>query len=109
MRLRARKDANHNKIAAAFEKCGASVADTSRLGGDFPDMVIALCGFNVLVEVKDGSKPPSKSDLSKGQKKFQIEWRGWYVVIKSVDDALALVGEIKQRKVSMLRGMKDAI
>lgn len=105
MRYRARKDANHNDIADCFVSCGATVADTSQLGGDFPDMVIALCGFNVLVEVKDGSKSPSKSKLSDGQNNFMLAWRGWYVVIKSVDDALALVAEIKRRQVAMLRSM----
>lgn len=86
-----KKDANHNAIADAFTSVGASVSDTSALGGDFPDMVVGLVGVNILVEVKtaDGKLEP-------GQERFRDEWRGWYEVVRSPEEAIALVMRVRK-------------
>lgn len=78
----ARKDKNHNEIADAFRKLGYSVHDTSKLGDDFPDMIVGKFDINVLVEVKR----EKDSKLSEGQLKFFTDWKGWTVVCKNVDD-----------------------
>jgi Holliday junction resolvase len=59
MRRRARTDANHAEIREALRACGWTVIDTSRAGSGFPDLVAAKAGRIELIEVKDGSKPPS--------------------------------------------------
>lgn len=59
MRRRAKVDANHAAVVQALRAAGWCVQDTSRLGGGFPDLVIAKGGRVELVEVKDGAKPPS--------------------------------------------------
>lgn len=100
MRKRARKDDNHNLIAQTFVQCGLSVADTSALGDGFADMVVGLARINVLVEVKDGAKPPSARKLTKDEQDFHANWRGWIVVVKSVDDALALVQQIRKNQLN---------
>lgn len=69
MRRRARVDGSHQAIVRALRQCGWMVWDTSRLGDGFPDLVIARAGVLRLVEVKDGSKPPSAQALTKA------EWR----------------------------------
>lgn len=52
-RRAARKDENHNQIAAALEAAGAIVFDTSRVGGGFVDMIAVLpSGQTWLIEVK---------------------------------------------------------
>lgn len=89
-RRAARKDANHNAIQDAFVRLGWSVADTSRLGDGFPDLVAAKHGETVLVEVKDGSKPPSARKLTDDEVKFKGRWQGWYAEVKNMDDVLAL-------------------
>lgn len=79
-------DANHAEIAAAFRQLGYSVADTSRLGNGFPDLVVARSGRTVLVEVKDGAKPPSARKLTPDEQQFRDAWRGDYVVVESLTD-----------------------
>jgi hypothetical protein len=104
MRRAAKKDHNHNELSDAFKSFGCSVADTSRLGNDFPDMIIGLLGINVLIEIKRDDVSPSKSKLTDGQFKFLHEWRGWTAVVRNVDDALRIVNQIKQDKVYHMRG-----
>ena len=58
--------------------------DTSKLGRDFPDMVIGLGGVTDMVEAKSAD-----GDLSDGQSEFAKNWRGApIVVIKSRAEAI---------------------
>ena len=66
MRAR-RKDSNHEEIADAFESCGFVTRDVSALPG-FCDLVIFRPDRGTrLVEIKDGSKPPSATKLRESQ------------------------------------------
>lgn len=89
-----RKDLTHNPIAQAFEKLGYSVADTSRLGDDFPDMVIAKGIMTALVEAK-----AEKGKLRPGQKTFRDGWRGMIFEARSVDDVIEI-----DRRIQSVRG-----
>lgn len=104
MRLKARKDANHNAIAALFAAAGCSVADTSQLGRGFPDMLVGLCGINVLVEVKDGGKVPSKQKLTPDEFLFFDRWKGWVAIVRDDKDALNIINQIKQERAQQMRG-----
>ena len=78
-----RVDTTHGDIRRAFEKVGASVADTSRMGDDFPDLVVGWRGRTILVECKtptrkDGGVKPSA--VSAGQQVFALTWRGDAVI-----------------------------
>jgi len=93
MRRRARVDANHKAVTAALRDCGWHVHDTSRLGGGFPDMVIAKAGRLLMVEVKDGTKPPSAQALTEAEE--DVRWhfyrKGVHVqVVTSIEQAVAL-------------------
>lgn len=88
MRRAARTDANHREIVDALRKVGASVADTSGVGGGFPDLVVGVRGITFLLEVKDGSKPPSARKLTEDQAEFARMWRGHWVCVSSVDEAI---------------------
>jgi Holliday junction resolvase len=95
MRRRARTDGNHREIVAALRALGCSVADTSRLGDGFPDLVVAMNKKStVLVEIKDGAKPPSARQLTEAEREFRDAWKGCYRVVESVDDALDLAREL---------------
>lgn len=82
MRYAAKKDTSHKSIAGGLKKAGFSVADTSRLGDDFPDLVIGKWGVDAKVECKT---PRGKKDaeqlLSEGQKEFKDEWKGAPVIV----------------------------
>ena len=91
MRRAARTDANHKEIIAAFRKLGCTVADTSRLGGGFPDLVVGHADQVLLVEVKDGTLPPSARKLTPDEEKFADEWGDSYVIVTDLDDVEGIV------------------
>lgn len=93
MRRAARTDANQNDIVAALRAIGCKVAITSAVGSGFTDLVCSRGGVARLVEIKDGSKPPSERRLTPEQVTFHAEWAGQPVhVVESVAEALALFG-----------------
>lgn len=94
MRRAAKVDDNQAEIVAAFRRMGCSVAITSAVGDGFPDLVVGYRRHNLLVEVKDGSKPPSKQRLTDDQMKFHGNWRGPVYVVKDVGDAAALINAV---------------
>ncbi len=94
MRRAARTDANQTEIVEALRAVGATVAITSMIGDGFPDIVVGYRGENYMIEIKDGSKPPSKQQLTPDEKKFHNIWRGKIDIVISVDEALEIVGAI---------------
>lgn len=94
-RRAARVDDNHGDIRAAYRAVGAVVEDTSGVGDGFSDLVVSYRDQVYLVEVKDGSKPPSARKLTPDQVKFHARQLSAGVVVHvvtSVDDALAVIG-----------------
>ena len=90
--MRARRvDANHSQIVSTFRRCGFSVLDLSRVGCGCPDICLAKHGKTMLVEIKDGSKPPSARQLTPDEFRFHASWGGKVIIINSVDEALLLV------------------
>lgn len=93
MRYAAKIDANQPSIVSALRKIGASVLHLHTLGKGAPDILIAYRGRNVLLEIKDGSLPPSARALTPDEAKFHAEWRGELHIVHSVEDAIrAVVG-----------------
>ena len=91
MRYKRRKDANHNEVANALRDIGCSVFEMHSVGDGVSDLLVGYRGRNLLIEVKDGSKPPSRQKLRPTQIIFRAEWRGQYDVATSVDEALDIV------------------
>jgi len=86
MRQRGRVDANQTEIVKYFRGCGYSVAITSNVGGGFPDIVVGKYRHTILIEIKDGSKPPSKRKLTDDEADFHSSWRGAACVIETIQD-----------------------
>lgn len=95
-----RVDANQRELTALFRRMGVSVLILSGVGKGCPDLLLgAAQGLrNVLVEVKDGTKPPSQRKLTPLEQKFLDEWQGDVRVISSLDEALALVNELRRMR-----------
>jgi hypothetical protein len=91
VRRAAKVDANHSLIVGALISCGATVQSLAVIGKGCPDILIGWKGSNYLVEIKDGSKPPSKRELNPDQCKWHANWRGHVMVIESVEQALAML------------------
>ena len=90
----AKADANQREIVATFRAAGATVHSLHREGGGCPDLVVGYRGLNLMVEVKDGSKPPSAQRLTPAQVDWHRDWRGQVCVVNSPEAALALLGVI---------------
>jgi len=89
MRYANRIDANQNKIVEALRKAGAYVRIISQ-GDGIPDLLVAYKGYTILMEVKDGDKPPSARKLTEAEQKFFDEWTGgMLVVVNSVEESVA--------------------
>jgi len=93
-----RVDANQAEIIKALMAIGCTVADTSRAGEGFPDLVVGYRGVNYLLEVKDGNKSSSRRALTPAQAEFHKKWHGKVVVVESVEDALRVVSLVPAAK-----------
>lgn len=89
MRYANRIDANQNAIVDALRKAGAYVRIISQ-GDGIPDLLVAYKGYTILMEIKDGNKPPSARKLTEAEQKFFDEWTGgMLVVVNSVEESIA--------------------
>jgi hypothetical protein len=95
-RRAAKVDANQPKIVKALRQAGATVTPTHTAGAGFPDLTVGYRGVTYLMEVKDGSKPPSARELTDPQIEWHDSWRGQVAIVNDVDEALAVLG-IKHR------------
>ena len=94
MRRAAKVDANQREVVAALRGAGASVQLLHAVGEGCPDLLVGYKGLNMLLEVKDGSKPPSAQKLTPQQEIWHRDWRGQRVVVNSPEAALAAIGVI---------------
>ena len=97
MRRAARIDANQTQIVSALRSVGASVELLSAVGKGCPDLLVGYRGMNILMEVKDGRKPPSERKLTSDQIVWHTQWKGVVFLVTSVHDALDAL-EIKNEK-----------
>ena len=91
-RRAAKIDANQPEIVQALRKAGATVTPAHAAGDGFPDLVVGYRGENFLLEVKDGSKPPSARKLTAPQEVWHAAWRGQKAIVETVAEALAACG-----------------
>jgi hypothetical protein len=92
-----RTDSNQKEIVSTLRKCCADVLVLSDVGKGCPDLLMGYRGKNILIEVKDGKKPPSKRVLTPDEQKFHDVWRGQVCIVKSVDEALELLSDLTIR------------
>jgi hypothetical protein len=85
-----RKDANHKDVGDFLRSLGWSVLDLAQYGVSV-DYAVAyrwpVGAYAALVEVKDGSKPPSAHKLTKKEQDLRDNWEGDYHVVLSEADA----------------------
>jgi hypothetical protein len=87
-RVAAKTDANQKNVVKAFRDIGASVQILSAVGKGCPDVLVGFRGCNVLVEIKDGDKPPSARKLTTDQVKWHESWAGQVCVATDITDAI---------------------
>jgi hypothetical protein len=90
MRRAARRDANEGDIIKAMRAEGAYVKVINDEG--LFDLLVSNRGKTLLIEVKDGAKPPSARRLTEAEQKFHDEWPGSDLyIVNSVEEAIALL------------------
>jgi len=90
MRRAARRDENEKDIIKAMREAGAYVKVINDEG--LFDLLVNYRGETMLIEVKDGAKPPSARRLTDAEQKFHDEWPGSDLyIVKSVEEALLLL------------------
>lgn len=99
-RRAAKVDANQPEIVDALRSAGATVKPCHAVGEGFPDLAVGYRGVNYLIEVKDGSKPPSARKLTGPQESWHATWAGQVVIVKNVDEALAAIGVVCRGTIS---------
>lgn len=89
LRYAQRKDANQRGIVDALVALGCDVFVTH----EPVDLIVGFRGKTMLLEVKDGNKPPSERRHTPAQKKFHATWRGHKATVLSADEAINCVLE----------------
>jgi hypothetical protein len=89
MRRAARVDANHQMIVGGLRACGATVQSLAPVGAGCPDLLVGHRGRNLLLEIKDGRRPPSERKLTPDQQKWHADWQGAVIVVENVEQAVA--------------------
>jgi len=90
VRTAARVDDNHQQITAALRQAGVLVLSLAAVGKGCPDLLCSLRGHLMLLEVKDGAKPPSRRKLTPEQEVFHSLWP--VSVVTDVASAFDAVG-----------------
>ena len=92
----ARVDQNHDQVVIALRSAGATVQSLAGVGKGVPDLLVGYKGQTLLMEVKDGFKPPSKRVLNEDQLRWHGSWNGGALaVVDSPDAALRILGVLK--------------
>ena len=90
MRQAAKIDRNQPDIVVALRAIGASVQSLAATGKGVPDLLVGWHGRTYLLEVKDGTLPPSARRLTPDQEAWHAAWSGSpVVVITCVNEAIA--------------------
>ncbi len=91
--MRARRvDANLSAVVEAFRKLGCSVHVTN----DAWDLTVGHGGLSMLVEGKDGRKPPSARSLTPAQLKFRETWTGGIRLVQCQADVESTVATLRR-------------
>jgi Holliday junction resolvase len=95
MRHNPRKDRNHNEIKEFFELQGCTVWDAAGGHGGIPDLIIGFGNVTILVEVKDGKKPPSERKLTGAQLEFFNRMQGANFVCYDIKQAEEIMSSLQ--------------
>jgi hypothetical protein len=97
-RRAARVDGNQSAIVDALRAAGCSVQSLAEVGNGCPDLLVARANVIYVIECKDPTQKPSDRRLTPLQKKWHAEWQGRAHLVETVDQALLVVGAIKQAR-----------
>ena len=87
MRIHGRVDRTQERIVAALRQYpDVRVHSLADVGQGCPDLLVGLRGYTYLVEVKNGTHPPSKQRLTEDQLEWWANWTGGDVAILTSEE-----------------------
>lgn len=95
-----RTDETHNRIADALRSQGALVQSLHGVGSGCPDLLVLWMGRLLLMEVKDGSKPPSGQQLTEEEAKWHERWKDAPLYVVNCERAAVEALRAHDRKLS---------
>ena len=100
MRRAARVDRNQTEVVEALRQAGCRVQPLHMVGKGCPDILVGRGGRLVLMEIKDGEKPPSARKLTEDEAAWHDLWAdaaqaGALVTVSTVSEALAAMDEVR--------------
>jgi hypothetical protein len=95
-----RQDQNHKAVFDALVSAGCVCTNTHMVGSGFPDICVGFRNDHghpriILIEVKDGSKVPSKQKLTEDEQSWWNHWPGDAYVVRSAREAVELVFDLR--------------
>jgi hypothetical protein len=90
MRIK-RADANQPEIVEALRDIGVSVTHIHTVGNGVPDLLCSYKGKWLVLEVKDGSKPPSARRLTPDESVWAAEQKAPVYIVTSAHEAISVV------------------
>lgn len=87
-----------------FERLDCSVLDVAGIPCGF-DLIVGYKTQAILVEVKDGEKPPSAQKLTENEALAHLRWRGPKAIVKNNDEAAAVANLLRRRHFSVMEGL----
>ena len=94
MRRAAKIDTNQTELVEVIKAMGGTVQSLAPVGKGCPDLLVGWRGKNLLLEIKDGSRPPSERVLTPDQKRWHSEWKGRVYIVNSLDDLLLVLKNV---------------
>ena len=87
MRFNAKVDLNQTEIVQALRQAGATVQSLAAVGKGVPDLLVCFRNKLYLMELKI-----LKKNLNPLQEKWHKLWGGKVHVVRSIDEALKVIG-----------------
>lgn len=94
MRRAARVDANQEEVVAALRKIGAVVTPLHAVGNGVSDLLVSFRQKWLVMEVKDGAKPPSARKLTPDEERWIGEQRAPVYIVTSPLEAVDIAMRI---------------
>ncbi len=82
-----RTETNQALIVMGLRKAGATVQDIHVVGFGCPDILVGYKNVTYVMEIKY-----NRGKLNDKEKAWHLNWRGQVAVVKSVNDALEVIG-----------------
>ena len=95
MRRAAKVDDNQAEVVAALRKAGATVQTLHTIGHGCPDLLVGYRQTNLLMEVKDGAKPPSARKLTDDERDWIAAWRAPVYIVNGPIEAVAVIQTVR--------------